>query len=85
MHAVINAALYAMLGLSGLSLVRLIIGPSSEDRMIALSLVSSQVLSMLVLLAVKQSNALYLDVALVYAVLGYVGILAIAKFIMGGK
>ena len=85
MHAVINAALYAMSGLSGLSLVRLIIGPSSEDRMIALSLVSSQVLSMLVLLAVKQSNALYLDVALVYAVLGYVGILAIAKFIMGGK
>jgi len=32
-----------------------------------------------VLLAVRQKQAVYLDVALVYAILGYVGILAIAR------
>ena len=82
---VINAALYSLLGLTAVSLVRVIIGPSSEDRMIGLNLISSQVLAMLVLLAVKELNALYLDVALVYAILGYIGILAVARYISDGK
>ena len=82
---VINVALYSLLGLTAVSLVRVIIGPSSEDRMIGLNLISSQVLAMLVLLAVKELNALYLDVALVYAILGYIGILAVARYIRDGK
>ena len=82
---VINVALYSLLGLTAVSLVRVIIGPSSEDRMIGLNLISSQVLAMLVLLAVKELNALYLDVALVYAILGYIGILAVARYISDGK
>ncbi len=53
---------------------------TTVDRMIGLNLVSAQVLAMLVLLAVKEQLAMYLDVALVYAIFGFVGMLAITRY-----
>jgi len=62
------------------SMIRIVIGPSAVDRMIGLNLVSAQVLAILVLLAVKERLAVYLDVALVYAIFGFVGMLAITRY-----
>jgi multicomponent Na+:H+ antiporter subunit F len=78
---VLNVAVYAFLGITALSMVRVVIGPSPEDRLIGLNLASSQVLAILVLLAVRQGRAIYLDVALVYAILGYIGVLAVARYL----
>ena len=74
----LDLAVYALLGITALSTIRVIIGPTPEDRLIGLNLVASQVLAILVLLAVRQRQSVFLDVALVYAILGYVGVLAIA-------
>ena len=82
---VLDITVYALLGITALSMIRVVIGPSAEDRMIALNLVASQVLAVLVLLSVKESRAIYLDVALIYAILGYIGILAIAKYLEKGE
>jgi len=76
---ILDLAVYALVGVTALSTVRVAIGPTPEDRLIGLNLAASQVLAILVLLAVRQKQAVYLDVALVYAILGYVGILAIAR------
>ena len=76
---VLDTAIYCLLGVTVLSLVRVVIGPEPEDRMIGLNLVASQVLAILVLAALKLDQAIFLDVALVYAILGFVGILAIAR------
>jgi multicomponent Na+:H+ antiporter subunit F len=76
---ILDLAVYALLGITALSTVRVIIGPTPEDRLIGLNLAASQVLAILVLLAVRQKQPIYLDVALVYAILGYVGVLAIAR------
>ena len=81
----IDTAVYTLLGITALSMVRIIIGSTQEDRMIGLNLVASQVLAILVLLAVKHNQPIYLDVALVYAILGYIGILAIARFLEKGE
>lgn len=77
---VLDLAVYALLGITALSVIRVAIGPTPEDRLIGLNLAASQVLAILVLLAVRQKQAVYLDVALVYAILGYVGVLAIARY-----
>jgi len=50
-----------------------------EDRMIGLNLAASQVLAVLVVMAVRIERPLYLDVALVYAILGFLGVLAVAR------
>ncbi len=80
----LDIAIFFLMGISALSMLRIIIGPTSEDRMIGLNLVLAQVSAILVLIAVKFNRSIYLDVALVYAVLGFIGILAIARYI-GGK
>ncbi len=61
--------------------VRLIRGPRGADRMAALSVLSSLVLACLVLYAVSEGRIAYLDVALVYDIFGFLGILAVSAFI----
>ncbi|MDY0093387.1 MAG: monovalent cation/H+ antiporter complex subunit F [Candidatus Vecturithrix sp.] len=75
---------YFFVGTSVFSMIRIVIGPSSSDRLIGLNLVAAQVLAIFVLMAVKENLAVYLDVALVYDIFGFVGILAICKY-FGGK
>jgi len=75
---------YFFLGTTVFSMIRIVIGPSSSDRLIGLNLVAAQVLAIFVLIAVKENLAVYLDVALVYDIFGFVGILAICKY-FGGK
>ncbi|UCF96566.1 MAG: pH regulation protein F [Spirochaetaceae bacterium] len=76
---ILDAAIYSLIGVTALSLVRVVIGPEPEDRMIGLNLTASQVLAILVLAALKLDRAIFLDVALVYAILGFIGMLAIAR------
>jgi multicomponent Na+:H+ antiporter subunit F len=76
---ILDTAIYCLLGVTVLSLVRVVIGPEPEDRMIGLNLTASQVLAILVLTALRLDRAIFLDVALVYAILGFVGMLAIAR------
>jgi len=82
----LDIVIYSLLGISVLSILRIVFGPTPEDKMIGLNLMAAQVLAILVLVAVKTRRTILLDVALVYAVLGFVGILAIARyFFQGGK
>jgi multicomponent Na+:H+ antiporter subunit F len=81
----LDAATYCLLGVTVLSLVRVVIGPEPEDRMIGLNLTASQVLAILVLAALRLDRAIFLDVALVYAILGFIGMLAIARSVGGRR
>ena len=76
----LDISVYALIGISAISSLRIVFGRSPEDKMLGLNLVTAQVLAVLVLVAVKADRAILLDVALVYAVLGFVGILAISKY-----
>jgi multicomponent Na+:H+ antiporter subunit F len=80
----LELVIFSLIGISIMSMIRIIIGPTTEDRLIGLNLVVAQVVGILVTMAVKFDRSIYLDVALVYAILGFVSILAIAKY-LGGK
>ncbi len=73
---------YFFLGTTVFSMVRIVIGPSSADRLIGLNLVSAQILAILVLVATKENLSIYLDVALVYDIFGFVGLLAITRYLL---
>ena len=72
---------YCLVGISLLSLVRVVIGPTPEDRMMGLNLAAAQVLAVLVLAAVRIGHAVFLDVALVYVILGFVGVLTLSRYV----
>jgi multicomponent Na+:H+ antiporter subunit F len=61
-------------------LFRIVMGPNSVDRLTSLAAISALVLGILVMRGVKEGRAAFLDVALVYDILGFLGILAIATF-----
>ncbi|MBN1687070.1 MAG: pH regulation protein F [Spirochaetales bacterium] len=71
---------YFLVASSILGLVRVVIGPTTADRLVGINLVAAQVLALIVIAAVDQKNWAYLDVALVYDIFGFIGILAVARF-----
>ena len=64
--------------LTVLSAIRMIIGPSIWDRLLSLNLLTSKVIMILVLIAVLFNETYILDLAIVYALLGFVGVMFIA-------
>ena len=67
-----------------LCLVRLIKGPTAADRAVALDTVTTVTTGLLVILGLVFKRYIYLDVALVYAVLMFIGSVAIARFLEKG-
>lgn len=68
-----------------LGLVRMVLGPAAPDRLVAADTLSVIATAGLVLIAWLLGSAPYLDVALVYGVLAFVGVVALARAIEGER
>jgi len=66
------------------ALIRFIKGPTTSDRVVALDTLSAMLIAVLVLLAFVFERYIYIDVSLIYAVLGFIGIITIARYLEGG-
>ena len=72
-----------LLGVSLLvAAVRIIIGPSLGDRVLALDLMSVLAMGFVAALAIRTGRYLYLDIALGLALLGFVATIALARYIL---
>ena len=84
----LSAALAIAFALVGgafvLSFVRLLRGPRVPDRILALDTLYTNSLALLVLVGIAFETALYFEAALVIAMLGFVGTVAMAKYIVRG-
>ncbi len=60
---------------------RLLVGPQVLDRVLALDTLYVNALAMLVLLGMRWNTGLFFEAALVIAVLGFVGTLALGRFL----
>lgn len=67
-----------------LTLARLVRGPCLPDRVLALDTLYLNAIAMLILLGIWQGTNLYFEVALLIAVLGFVGTVAVAKYMLRG-
>lgn len=67
-----------------LCLIRILKGPTSPDRAVGLDTFCTVTTALLVVLAYVFQRSIYLDVSLVYAVLTFVGSVAIARFLEKG-
>ena len=66
-----------------LCLVRLYLGPTPADRAIAVDTVNTLTVAVLILLGVSFRQIIFVDVAIVYALLSFVSTLFIAKYLGG--
>jgi len=67
-----------------LCFIRLLKGPTASDRAVAVDTMTTTVVALLVLLGFMFGRYVYLDVALVYSLLAFVGLVAIARFLERG-
>jgi len=67
-----------------LSLYRLLIGPSVPDRILALDTLYINSIALLILLGIFLRSNLYYEAALLIALMGFMGTLALSKYLLRG-
>jgi len=66
-------------------LVRLFLGPTPPDRLVGLDTLNTVVVVSMVILGAAFEEIIYVDVAIVYALLSFVTTLFVAKYMEKGK
>lgn len=66
-----------------LSLIRLVKGPTAPDRVVAMDAVNTLVVAGMIILGIVYQQIIFIDVAIVYALLSFVGTLYIARQLGG--
>ena len=67
-----------------LSMYRVFRGPTTVDRLVAVDIMTTITTGLMVLFALYYRRAIFLDVALVYAILAFLGVIAFARYLEGG-
>jgi multicomponent K+:H+ antiporter subunit F len=68
-----------------ISLVRLLLGPAAQDRVLALDTFYMNGMLTLLMLGIRSGSGVYFDMALLIALLGFVSSVALAKFLLRGE
>ncbi|WP_318527411.1 K+/H+ antiporter subunit F [Roseobacter sinensis] len=67
-----------------MSMIRLVLGPSTGDRILALDTMVVNAIGLIVLLGIAQGVRIYFEVSLIIAMLGFVSTVAYARFVLRG-
>jgi len=76
--------IYLLLAASAFCLFRVARGPSVPDRVLATDAFVAITISIMAILSLERNDFL-MDIAMVYSVLGFLGTVAISKFLQGEK
>jgi len=76
---------FAAIGLAMLLTTwRLVVGPETTDRVLAIDTLYINTVGLVILLGMRLSSSLLFEAALVIAMLGFIGTVAFARFVMRG-
>jgi multicomponent Na+:H+ antiporter subunit F len=67
-----------------LALLRFIKGPTPADRVVAFDVLTIVAITGIIFVALAEGRGIYLDVALVYALLSFLGVIVIARYLEKG-
>lgn len=68
-----------------MAVIRIILGPTAPDRVVGLDTINTIVIVSMVVFGAIFEQVIYIDVAIVYALLSFVSTLYIAKYLQGGE
>ena len=66
----------------GLAFIRVVRGPQAADRVAALDLISILLVAFLAAYAIHSQETSYLDVAIAYALVAFLGTVALCRFLL---
>ena len=76
-----TAVALAILVTMGLALIRALLGPSVYDRVLAVNMFGTKTALLLAVVAFLYGRPDFLDLALAYALINFVGVLAVLEFV----
>jgi len=78
-----TSAVIALLAII-LAVFRMLKGPNGADRVVALDVMTIISISLIVYIASIAQRIIYLDVAMVYALISFIGVVAVARYLERG-
>ena len=77
--------IFGLLLCCAMCLYRIAHGPSAADRMVAIDILGTVVVGFVAIITIVSGKVYLLDVALVWALVSFVGTLALAKYLVGKR
>ncbi|MEF8732188.1 MAG: K+/H+ antiporter subunit F [Candidatus Accumulibacter meliphilus] len=84
LNAAIEIAFVLVAVALALNIYRLLVGPDTTDRILALDTLGINTIALLVLYGISSNSTAYFEVALLLALLGFVGTVALCKYLLRG-
>jgi multicomponent Na+:H+ antiporter subunit F len=81
---IFNISFYISLVAMLIAFIRFLKGPTAPDRVVALDTMTVIGISVIVFIAFIAKRFIYVDVALVYGLLSFLGVIAVARYLEGG-
>ncbi len=81
----IQVALIILVALIVPCAYRVWVGPTAADRLQAIDAITTLLIGIIVVLALLRGTVMYIDVAIALAAFGFIGTLALARYISEGK
>lgn len=75
--------IFALIVTMGLALLRAILGPTVYDRVLAVNMFGTKTVLLLSVISFYFGRPDFLDLALAYALINFIGVLAVLKFFRG--
>ena len=86
MIEVMDIVVFGLMGLGILfTVIRMIAGPKLSDRVVSLDTFNMIVIGVIVVLAAVFESSLYLDIAIVYAILAFLETIVFSRYLEGKK
>lgn len=80
-----SVAAFAILLTISLALARAFMGPTIYDRILAINMVGTKTVLLIAVFAVLSGRTDMIDVALTYALINFIGVVAVLKFVEQGN
>ncbi|MDH5191147.1 MAG: monovalent cation/H+ antiporter complex subunit F [Gammaproteobacteria bacterium] len=80
-----TAAILAILVTMGLALARALMGPTVYDRIAAVNMFGTKTVLLIAIISFLSDRTDLLDIALVYALINFIGIVAVLKLVVYGN
>lgn len=85
MDFLVHMLIFGLLLCCGFCLYRIAQGPTAADRMVAIDILGTVVVGFVAIIIILTGKAYLLDVAMVWALVSFVGTLALAKYLVGQR
>ena len=82
---IFNGAAFAILVTIALALARALMGPTLYDRILAVNMVGTKTVLLIAVFAVLSGRTDMIDIALMYALINFIGVVAVLKLVEQGN